>query len=171
MFPESNINVERPEQSLGLSPQDATRLLEKCGRNRLTPPKSNPLWKQFIKQFLDFGTVLMEIAALLCLISFFVELGQHPTNPVYDNLYVAIVLICVVFVTAFFTFIQEATSSSVLKGFMDLIPVHATVIRNGVVNVIHPEEIVPGDIAIVKVCQTRANMLTIRVEIKFLQTC
>jgi sodium/potassium-transporting ATPase subunit alpha len=150
-FNTSNINVERPNQSLGLSTDSAEVALLTFGRNRLTPPKSNPLWKKFLKQFLDFGTMLMEVAALLCLIGFFVELSQHPTSIVWDNLYVAIVLICVILGTAFFTFLQEASSSSVLKGFMDMIPVHATVVRNGMVNVLHPEEIVPGDIVNLKV--------------------
>ncbi len=74
--PESNIDPNDPENSGGLSSEAAKKRLELNGLNRLTPPKGTSLWIVFGKNFTGFFPLLMEAAGVLCLIAFFISLGQ-----------------------------------------------------------------------------------------------
>ena len=45
----TKINLEQPGKSAGLSQAEIPSLIEKHGRNVLTPPPETPLWIQFFK--------------------------------------------------------------------------------------------------------------------------
>jgi sodium/potassium-transporting ATPase subunit alpha len=61
-------------------------------------------------------------------------------------LYLGVILLFVVLVTAIFSFTQESKAASVMKGFQNLVPQNCKVCRGGNVRVIPATELVVGDI-------------------------
>lgn len=56
----------------------------------------------------------------------------------------------VVFITSVFSFAQETKSAKMMEGFKNLIPEKATVIRNGQRSTIDAEDVVVGDIVVLR---------------------
>ena len=128
----------------GLTSAGVAKNLEKYGPNMLTPPKTTPLWLQFLLQFVDFFSMLLIVGGTLC----FVAYGLDQDDP--TNLYLGVVLYLVVLVTAVFSFMQEAQSQAIMEGFKKLIPKRCRVRRDGSVVEIDATEIVPGDIVLLE---------------------
>ncbi|GAQ85006.1 Ca2+ transporting ATPase [Klebsormidium nitens] len=114
---------------------------EKYGRNMLTPPKTKPAWVKYLEQYKNFFAVLLIVASTLCFIAFGVDSSHDKTN-----LYLGIVLLLVVVITASFSYLQESKSEAVMEGFKKLIPARCHVIRDGLEVVIDAVELVPGDV-------------------------
>ncbi|CAI5537563.1 unnamed protein product, partial [Closterium sp. Naga37s-1] len=111
------------------------------GENRLTPGYVMPWWVRYLLQFTNFFSLLLIVAAALCFLAYAID-------PAHDkeNLYLGIVLVVVVVVTASFTYWQEARSEHIMDSFRQLIPATSRVLRNGRVQVVDASELVPGDV-------------------------
>ncbi|KAI0231032.1 Sodium/potassium-transporting ATPase subunit alpha [Lamellibrachia satsuma] len=133
----------------GLTNEKARVALERDGPNELTPPKTTPEWVKFCKQLFGGFSTLLWIGAILCFIAYTIQSTKQEDTP-GDNLYLGIVLTCVVIVTGCFAYYQEAKSSRIMDSFKNLIPQFALVVRNGDKLNLHAEELVVGDIIEVK---------------------
>ncbi|CAI5516948.1 unnamed protein product [Closterium sp. Naga37s-1] len=111
------------------------------GENRLTPGYVMPWWVRYLLQFTNFFSLLLIVAAALCFLAY----GIDPAHG-KENLYLGIVLVVVVVVTASFTYWQEARSEHIMESFRQLIPATSRVLRNGRVQVVDASELVPGDV-------------------------
>ncbi|CAI7852243.1 unnamed protein product [Closterium sp. NIES-53] len=111
------------------------------GENRLTPGYVMPWWLRYLLQFTNFFSLLLIVAAALCFLAY----GIDPAHD-KENLYLGIVLVVVVVVTASFTYWQEARSEHIMESFRQLIPATSRVLRNGRVQVVDACELVPGDV-------------------------
>lgn len=60
----------------GLSEAEAASRLARDGPNAFTPPAGTPIWKMMIEHYFGGFAVLLWIAAVGSLITFFVEFGQ-----------------------------------------------------------------------------------------------
>jgi len=143
-FPDSHINAAAPKESKGLTSEKAAELLAIHGRNALKPPKRDPLWLTFLKQFRDPFLILLIIAGILS----FGLYGYDTT--VKTNLYAAIALVLVVVLTALFTFVQEIKAANVLAKFANLLQATTLVFRNGTEQTMDAAELVVGDIVKIK---------------------
>jgi len=140
---ESNISVNKIESSLGLSHEEAQQRQVLYGRNVLTPPVKTPEWKRFLMQFKNTFLVLLNICAVLSLVAFFLNKDK-------TNLFLAIVLVVVVFLTGLLQFHEEGKAYKIIDSFSKMLASKCTVIRDGMEQVIGTDQIVPGDLLKVK---------------------
>lgn len=116
----------------GLSTQEVKVRLDKFGYNELTEKEKTPWWKRFIAQFQDF-MVLVLLAATL--ISAF--LGEYTD---------AITILAIVLMNAVMGFMQEYRAEQSMEALKKLAAPTARVLRNGMVQHVPAQELVPGDI-------------------------
>ncbi|KAI1372551.1 Na,H/K antiporter P-type ATPase [Hypoxylon crocopeplum] len=129
----------------GLSNEEVVRRLKEYGRNVPSPPKSHTFQKYFGYFFKGFGPVLL-VGAVLVFVAW-KPLGQPPA---LANLALGIVLTAVFFIQAAFNMFQDWSSSRVMSSIKNMLPEDSIVVRNGVQISLSAQELVPGDIVIIK---------------------
>ncbi|CAD5207829.1 unnamed protein product [Bursaphelenchus okinawaensis] len=131
----------------GLTQAEATERLKKNGPNRLTPPKEKSKLLVFLLILVTGFNMLLWLGAIGSFTSFVVEWMAKPNQtPNKDNLYLATVLFLVVLITSLFQFYQENKSSTIMKGFANMVPPMATVIRDGKHREVPAADLVIGDV-------------------------
>jgi hypothetical protein len=140
----THIDSSVPKLSRGLTTPQAQEMLAQFGPNMLTPPARIPLWLLFLFQFLNFFMLLLIAAGIISIVAYLIS----PSDP--TNLYLGLLLLVVVFVTCYETFSQEAKSDELMAKFRALVPEAAAVIRDGVTKLVPAEEIVVGDLIVLK---------------------
>jgi sodium/potassium-transporting ATPase subunit alpha len=124
----------------GLSSAQVLQNREKYGWNRLTPPQVIPWWVKYLEQYANVFMILLICGGILC----FVAYGIDQSDP--TNLYLGVVLMLVVFISATFGYLTESKADSVMEGFKKLVPKKTKVLRDGNISIIEAEELVPGDV-------------------------
>lgn len=97
-------------------------------------------WVKFAMQFANFFAMLLVCGGLLCFIAYAIDSSDS------TNLYLGVVLVTVVLVTATFSYFQEAKSEKIMEGFKNMIPKKCKVIRDGTTQIVDAVELVPGDV-------------------------
>lgn len=87
----------------------AAKNLERDGPNILTPPKTTPEWLKFAKQLFGGFSLLLWVGAILCYFAYGIR-SINEKEPLMDELYLGIVLACVVIVTGVFSYYQVRPS-------------------------------------------------------------
>lgn len=98
---------------------------------------------RFLLQFRNFFSILLLAGAAL---SFF----GHRVDPTGGSNIIGWALICVTFLNALFTFIQEYKAEQAMKSFKDLLPAKISCLRDGKEIEIEAKNLVPGDVVILK---------------------
>jgi sodium/potassium-transporting ATPase subunit alpha len=142
LHPDSHISVDNIEESSGLSTEEALKRLIIHGKNVLTPPPRIPEWLRLLKQYQSLFLILLILSAILSLVAFFVLGGN-------TNLYVAIVLLTVVFLTGLVQFHEEGKALQVMDSFKNLLASTCTVYRDGKQKTIDVVELVPDDLVLI----------------------
>lgn len=122
----------------GLSSKQAQKLLTKYGRNELPAGKGPGLLKMFFMQFNDFMIYTLLCAAVISFAVSFLEGKPDFIEP-------AIILIIVI-VNAWVGVFQEAKAEQALAALKKMTAPMALVIRDGKIQKIAANELVPGDI-------------------------
>eukprot|EP01059_Diplonema_ambulator_P010022 TRINITY_DN19_c0_g1_i4.p1 TRINITY_DN19_c0_g1~~TRINITY_DN19_c0_g1_i4.p1 ORF type:complete len:1297 (+),score=543.58 TRINITY_DN19_c0_g1_i4:38-3928(+) len=138
------INVADPSQSSGLTEAQRDKMFTLYGANTLTPPKQDPEWLKFLRQFTGFFSLLLLAGGLLCMIAFAVDPAGR------ENLFLGIVLFIVVTITSVFTYQQEAASAKMMEKFKALGECKSRVLIDGSLQEIDSNCLVPGDIINIK---------------------
>merc|ERR1711962_1720278 len=133
----------------GLSSIQAKETLARDGLNRLTPPPTTPEWVKFCKQLFGGFALLLWLGGILCFLAYGIQASTFEEPP-DDNLYLGIVLTCVVVVTGIFSYYQEAKSNKIMEGFAKMVPQFALVLRDGQKINLKAEMLVVGDVIEVK---------------------
>ncbi|RJP32589.1 MAG: cation-transporting P-type ATPase [Actinobacteria bacterium] len=120
----------------GLSTEEAERRREEYGLNEIRKIKGTPLWKRFISHFTHFFAILLWIGAALSFVADQAALGYA--------------IIGVIFINATFTFVQEYKAEKATEALKRLLPLMATVIRDGEEIEIEAAKLVPGDFMILR---------------------
>jgi len=120
------------ERQQGLSSAEASRRLQRLGRNRLPEPKRRGAWRRFLGQFDNILIYVLLASAL----------GALYTGDQVD----AAVIFGVVFINAMIGFVQEGKAESALHAIAGLLSLSATVLRDGRRGPLPAEALVPGDI-------------------------
>ncbi|MBU0667129.1 MAG: HAD-IC family P-type ATPase [Nanoarchaeota archaeon] len=123
----------------GLSSVEAKERLKIHGFNILETKKKIPAVLKFLKQFKNFFALLLIAGSLIAFFAEYILPGE-------GNLYIGIALAGVVVLNAIFTFVQEYQSEKIMESFKKMLPQKASVIRDGKIQEIEANEIVPGDI-------------------------
>ena len=148
---EVNEVVQKFETSIetGLKNEEAIRRMDQYGRNELVKEKGKTAFQIFISQFKDFLIYLLIFAIIISIIIGVYE--SLKTGEAWADEYMdAIVIIAILIVNAILGFYQEYKAEKSLESLKKLAPHFAKVKREGMVQEIDVEEVVPGDIVLIE---------------------
>ena len=120
----------------GLSTDQARSRLERYGRNVIAEVKKRPLTRKFLAHLVDFFSILLLSASVLAALA--------------EMLSLSLTIILVVLINAALGFVQEWRAEKAMEALRRWIPLHAKVTRDGRLQRIPVEEIVPGDIVLLE---------------------
>ena len=84
----------------GLSEEAAKKRLQEYGPNEIKEVRKKPLYIKLVSQFTHFLAILLWLASALCFLSEYLHPGE-------GMLTLGLAITAVIFINAFFTFIQE----------------------------------------------------------------
>jgi sodium/potassium-transporting ATPase subunit alpha len=140
---ESDVVLARLNTSLsGLEIGDAEKRLEEFGPNEIEKRRRKNYFKEYLKQYLAFFALLLEVAAVLSFVA-----NRYSPGEGYDILSYAI--LGAVFINATFAFWQEYKADKTVEALRKLIPRMVKVRRAGRIEEVDAKDLVPGDILVV----------------------
>ncbi len=120
----------------GLGDEEITERQEKYGKNKLPKGKKNPWWKRLLEQFNNILIyVLMAAAIVTAIMGHWIDTW---------------VILAVVIINAIIGFIQEGKAEKALESISNMLSLGAVVKRKGNKKNIEAENLVPGDIILLK---------------------
>ncbi len=125
----------------GLGNAETEERLRELGPNSIEIPEKGKWIKNIIKQFTNFFTILLFIAAGMCFIAESVEPGNSMNVLGWALFFVA-------FVNAAFSFLQEYRAEKAMEELKKFLPQKVRVRRNSVMQEIDVSSVVTGDILI-----------------------
>ncbi len=126
----------------GLTQKEAQKRQKTYGFNKIEDTKKKSIISKFIEQFKDFMIIILLIAALISMIMSYLE-GTHDYM---DSL----IIIAIVFFNAIMGLIQESKAEKSIEELKKLSSPMAKVKRDGKIQIIESELVVPGDIVILE---------------------
>lgn len=125
----------------GLSNDAAFRRNQEEGDNKLPEKEKTPGWIRFLREITNWFAILLWVGSILCIVTYIVQ----PTGNL-PNLYLAFVLIIVIFITGIITFSQQSQSEALMEGFKNMLPSTTKCLREGKITQLPAEKLVRGDI-------------------------
>ena len=129
-------NVEKRRKDLGLSSIEARRRMEIYGRNRLAHKKKKSWFLLLLSQFTDFMVLVL--------------LGATAISMIIGDITEAVTILAIVFINALLGFYQEMHTEKIMEAIERLAAPKAKVIRDGELQEISAEEVVPGDLVVIE---------------------
>jgi Ca2+-transporting ATPase len=126
------LDVTPPE---GLDSARVRQRRERCGPNRLREAKKTPAWRIMLEQFKSLVVVLLAVAALVSLA--FCETTE------------AMAIAAVILINAVIGFVTELQAVRSMEALRELGSVSTRVRREGQIQEVKAEKLVPGDIVLV----------------------
>lgn len=123
---------------IGLADSEVASRKEEYGANKLQEKKKENIVIKFVKQFNDFMIIILIIASIISAFTSYMQ-GE---NDYVDS----IIIIAIVILNAIMGLVQEARAEKSIESLKKLTPQIAKVIREGKIQEINAEELVPGDI-------------------------
>jgi len=127
----------------GIKQEEATRRMGEYGPNEIREMHARSLASRLADQFTHFLALLLWFAAALCFLSEYLHPGEGLVR-------LGIAILAVIFINAFFTFIQEYRTEKAIEELRKLLPYRVAVVREGVETEIDARDIVPGDLIILR---------------------
>jgi magnesium-transporting ATPase (P-type) len=132
--PAADVPIPKSPTSTGLTSVQAREALARAGPNVLADP-AQPHWLlRFTRNFTHLFALLLWAGAILALLS-----GQRP---------LALAILAVIVVNAIFSFAQEFRAERAVDALRRVLPQHARVRRDGRVQDVLAENLVPGDVMV-----------------------
>lgn len=126
----------KTDREKGLENSEVNKRLEKYGRNEIPKAKRRSAWKRLLMQFHNVLIYVLLAAAIIT------ALMEHWID--------TWVILGVVVVNALIGFIQEGKAEKAIESIREMLSLEAVAIRDGDKKTIDAEELVPGDIVILK---------------------
>lgn len=127
----------------GLRPDEVTNRLAEVGFNTLDKEKRLVWLKNLGRQFTNFFSILLDISALICFIADYAQPGEGMNILGWALLGVSIL-------NAMFSFVQEYRAERAMEELQKFLPRHVVVRRDGQEIEVLAEQLVPGDILIIR---------------------
>ena len=131
------------DMSRGLAQSEAQARLQRYGRNVLATEKPVPEWRKFLAQFQDALVILLLIATVISAALWLIE--RDAALP-----YEAIAIFVVVLLNAILGYVQRKRAEQAVAALRKMSAAKANVIRDGTLQSIPAEELVPGDIVLIE---------------------
>lgn len=126
----------------GLTNQEVKKRQQQYGKNKLKDKPKESIFIKFLKQFNDFMIIILIIASIVSAVI---------SNIQGENDYIdSIIIIGIVILNAIMGVVQEAKAEKSIEALQEMTPPKAKVTREGIINEINAEELVPGDIIILE---------------------
>jgi len=127
----------------GLDSLEAVRRLQEFGPNRLEEAAGVPRWLLLLREFTHFFAVILWVAAAL---AFFAE-TRDPGAGMWQ---LGTAILAVIVVNGVFSFLQEYRAERAIAALRQLLPAHVKVMRDGALQSLPVETLVPGDIVVLE---------------------
>ena len=121
----------------GLTGEEAAARLAEYGKNKLAEKKKVPLIVRFFKQMADPMILVLIAAAVVSLVTAIIN-KESFADP--------IIIMTVVIINAILGVYQENKAEKAIEALQEMSAATSKVRRDGVVKIIHSEELVPGDV-------------------------
>ena len=132
---------------VGLSENFIPEVRAQYGSNKLTPPKQpSYVWLLFKELLMGFNCILW-FAGVLAFLAY-KPFGEP--NPSITNLALGVVLLIVIICNSMLNVYQQLKSIKIVAAFSKLLPTLATVRRDGRERQVVTDELIPGDIILVR---------------------
>ncbi|HLN20348.1 MAG TPA: calcium-translocating P-type ATPase, PMCA-type [Bacteroidales bacterium] len=125
----------------GLTTREAEKRINEYGLNKIRAKKRKSFSRMFFEQFRSFMIIILLIAA-----GFSGVVGVMEGEGIFDTLIILIIL----FINALIGAIQERKAESSLEALINLAAPETKILRDGTINSINTEQLVPGDIVILE---------------------
>ncbi|MBE5986541.1 MAG: calcium-translocating P-type ATPase, PMCA-type [Paenibacillaceae bacterium] len=135
---ESNEVIKQLDSSPhGLSEAQVRERQEKYGLNKLKEGKKTSLFKKFLKELANFMTIVLIAAAVV-----------SGATSIYagESMIDTVIILIVVVINAILGVYQESKAESAIASLQEMTAATSKVFRNGKLEVIRSEQLVPGDI-------------------------
>lgn len=129
-------------RSEGLTDEEASARRREFGLNRLEAPSRFRWVKSLVKHFVNFFSILLEIAATACFVAETVQAGEGMVVLGWALLGVAVL-------NALFAFAQEMRAERVMDELRKYLPQTVCIRRNAREHRIAIEQLVPGDVVLI----------------------
>src|SRR3954468_18178418 len=133
MTPAEVLAAQGVTQESGLSDAEVTSRRAKYGANKFAEAAKEPAWRGFVRQYSDPMQIVLLVAGI---VSLFLP-GQFATG---------VVLILLTVFNAFLGVSQEGKASASVAALQKMMVVQAKVRRNGAIQMVAMQDIVPGDV-------------------------
>ena len=138
------LEMERNYMNNGLPEQEVELRKKTYGPNSLPEKKKTPGIVLFLEEITSTFSLLLWIAAILSFVAYGLDQNEK------SNLYLAVVVIAIILLSGFFSYIQNQKSGEIMDSFKSLSNVQVTVTRNGVKENISAKDVVKGDVVHIK---------------------
>ena len=136
LSPEKSIELLQSDSNQGLTNEDVSQRLENYGKNQL-PEESGT--HALIRFFRQFHNILIYVLILAAVVTAFL-----------DHWIDTFVILAVVLVNAIVGYIQEGKAEKAIEQLQKMLSPSANVIRNGRREEVPAEDLVPGDVVLLK---------------------
>ncbi|MFO7287505.1 MAG: cation-translocating P-type ATPase [Gammaproteobacteria bacterium] len=127
----------------GLSSEEARARLARHGPNRIEEARAKPAWRRLLEQFTDVLVLLLIVAAA---ISAFLWIVERDSALPYE----AIAIFAIVLLNALIGFFEESRAEKAVAALRSMTAQTARVLRDGRLETVPAEELVPGDIVAIE---------------------
>lgn len=124
------------QKEIGLNHSEASNRLQQYGTNELKEEKKESFFFKIINQFKDFLVIILIAASIISMI-----VGETTD---------AIVILAIVVVNAILGIVQEGKAEKALEALKKMASPNAKVLRNGKIDIVPANTIVPGDVAFIE---------------------
>ncbi len=126
----------------GLTDEEAAARRREVGLNRLEPPSRLRWVRSLARQFINFFSILLDVAAIACFIAESIQPGE-------GMLVLGWALLAVSVMNALFAFAQEMRAERAMEELRKFLPPIVRVRRSGKERQLPADQLVPGDIVLV----------------------
>jgi sodium/potassium-transporting ATPase subunit alpha len=128
-------------RSAGLTDEEAAARLREFGPNQLQSPSRLRWAKTFAKHFINFFSILLDLAAVVCFVADMIQPGQGMTL-------LGWALLGVSMLNALFAFAQEMRAERAMEELRKFLPPTVRVRRGGLERQLPADQLVPGDVVL-----------------------
>lgn len=125
----------------GLSDSEAKKRLKRDGKNRLKDRKRKSIIMMFLSQLNDFMVIILLVSALISFITALIN---------QEGFYDSLIILAIVLLNSIIGTVEEFKAQKSLEALKKLSAPHASVIRDGKEKSILAEEVVKGDVLVLR---------------------